>query len=120
MIPKRYIYYLRIHQIEMMVDLPSYGPTNRIRLGSFLRMKPLVLNYDGSEKLADFQVKCVLTPSDIPFEKLRADKQDLLFMDNNNEPIPYWIEKTDSTEIVVWLKFSEIIPGKEVFLVVLW
>jgi len=99
----------------MMVDLPSYGPTNRIRLGSFLRYRPLLLDYKGNEKLMNFQVKCVLTPSDIPFEKLRADKQDLLFVDNNNELIPYWIEKADSTEIIVWLKFSEIIPGKEVF-----
>jgi len=99
----------------MMIDLPSYGPTNRIRLGSFLRVRPLVLNYEGSEKLTDFQVKCVFTPSDIPFEKLRADKQDLLFVNNNNEPIPYWIEKADGTEIVVWLKFPQIISGKEVF-----
>jgi len=99
----------------MMVDLPTYGPTNRIRLGSFLRYRPLILDYKGDEKLMNFQVKCVLTPSDIPFEKLRADKQDLLFVDNNNEPIPYWIEKADASEIIVWLKFSEIIPGKEVF-----
>ena len=98
-----------------MVDLPSYGPTNRIRLGSFLRSRPLFLNYTGNERLIDFQIKCVLTPADIPFEKLRADKQDLLFVDNNNEPIPYWIEKADSIEIIVWLKFSEITPGTEVF-----
>jgi len=99
----------------MMVDLPSYGPTDRIRLGSFLRSRPLLLNYTGNERLLDFQVKCVLTPHDIPFEKLRSDKQDLLFVDNNNEAIPYWIEKADSTEIIVWLKFSEITPGREVF-----
>jgi len=98
-----------------MVDLPSYGPAGRIRLGSFLRSRPLLLNYEGDEKLIDFQVKCALTSSDIPFEKLRADKQDLLFVDNNNEAIPYWIEKADSTEIIVWLKFSEVIPGKEAF-----
>ena len=67
----------------MMVDLPSYGPTNRVRLGSFLRSRPLLLNYTGDERLTDFQIKCVLTPSDIPFAKLRADKQDLLFVDNN-------------------------------------
>jgi len=102
----------------MMIDLPirrGYEGPNRVSTCQFLRMRPLWLNYDGSEKLTDFQVKCVLTPSDIPFEKLRADKQDLLFVDNNNEPIPYWIEKADSTEIIVWLKFSKIIPGKEVF-----
>lgn len=101
-----------------MIDLPirrGYEGPNRVSTGRFLRMRPLWLNYDGSEKLIDFQVKCVLTPSDIPFEKLRADKQDLLFVNNNNEQIPYWIEKADSTEIIVWLKFSEIIPGKEVF-----
>ncbi len=102
----------------MMIDLPirrGYEGPNRVSTCQFLRMRPLWLNYDGSEKLTNFQVKCVLTPSDIPFGKLRADKQDLLFVDNNNEVIPYWIEKADSTEIIVWLKFSEIIPGKEVF-----
>ena len=99
----------------MMVDLPSYGPTNRIRLSSFLRSRPLLLSYKGNDKLTDFQVKCILTSEDIPFEKLRPDKQDLLFIDNNNEIIPYWIEKANSTEIILWLKFSEIIPGKEVF-----
>ena len=98
-----------------MIDLPSYSPTNRIRLSSFLRVRPLVLNYEGSEKLTDFQVKCVLTPSDIPFEKLRIDRQDLLFVGNNNELIPYWIENANSTAIIVWLKFPEITPGKEVF-----
>jgi len=91
-----------------MIDLPSYGPTIKIRLGSFLRMRPLLLNYTGTEKLKDFQVKCTLTSSDIPFEKLRADKCDLLFVDDNNEIIPYWIEKRDNSEIVVWLKISEI------------
>ena len=102
----------------MMIDLPirrGYEGANRVSTTQFLRMRPLWLNYNGSEKLTDFQVKCVLTQSDIPFEKLRADKQDLLFVDSNNEVIPYWIEKTDSSEIVVWLKFSEIIPGKELF-----
>ena len=101
-----------------MIDLPirrGYEGPNRVSTSQFLRMRPLWLNYSGSEKLTNFQVQCVLTPSDIPFEKLRADKQDLLFVDNNNEPIPYWIEKADSSEIVVWLKFSEIIPGREVF-----
>ncbi len=102
----------------MMIDLPirrGYEGPNRVSTCQFLRMRPLWLNYDGSEKLTDFQVKCILASSDIPFEKLRADKQDLLFVDNNNEPIPYWIEKADSTKIIVWLKFPEIIPGKEVF-----
>ena len=101
-----------------MIDLPirrGYEGPNRVSTSQFLRMRPLWLNYDGSEKLTNFQVKCILTSSDIPFEKLRADKQDLLFVDNNNELIPYWIEKADSTEIIVWLKFSKIIPGKEVF-----
>jgi len=99
----------------MMIDLPSYGPTSRVRLGSFLRSRPLLLNYTGDKTLSNFQVKCVLTSHDISFEKLRADKQDLLFINNNNELIPYWIEKANSTEIIVWLKFSRIIPGGEVF-----
>ena len=99
----------------MMIDLPARGYRGRIYLGSFLRYRPLWLNYDGSEKLIDFQVKCTLTNKDIAFEKLRADKQDLLFIAYDGQPIPYWIENFNNTEIIVWLKFSRIIPGKEVF-----
>jgi len=99
----------------MMVDLPARGYRERAHLGSFLRYRPLWLNYTGGEKLTNFQVECILTNNDIPFEKLRSDKQDLLFISYDGEPIPYWIEKASSAEIKVWLKFSEIIPGKEIF-----
>ena len=98
-----------------MIDLPARGYRGRIYLGSFLRYRPLWLKYDGDEKLTDFQVKCVLTKNDIAFEKLRLDKRDLLFISYDGDTIPYWIEKADNTEIIAWLKFSEIIPGKEVF-----
>jgi len=99
----------------MMIDLPAHGYRGRIYLGSFLRYRPLWLKYDGDEKLTDFQVKCTLTNQDIPLEKLRSDKRDLLFITYEGENIPYWIEKANASEIIVWLKFSEIIPGKEVF-----
>jgi len=98
-----------------MIDLPARGYRGRIYLGSFLRYRPLWLKYDGEEKLINFQVRCSLTKSDVAFEKLRADKQDLLFITQDGEAIPYWIEKASSAEIKVWLKFSEIIPGKEIF-----
>ena len=98
-----------------MVDLPSRGYKGRIYLGSFLRHRPLWLEYEGDEKLSNYQVKCVLTNSDIPFEKLRSDKQDLLFISYDGEVLPYWIEKADNSEIIIWLKFPEIPPGKEVF-----
>jgi len=99
----------------MMIDLPARGYRGRIYLGSFLRYRPLWLNYDGSEELTDFQVKCTLTNKDIAFEKLRADKRDLLFIAYDGQLIPYWIESFNDTEIIVWLKFPKIIPGKEVF-----
>jgi len=99
----------------MMVDLPSRGYRGRIYLGSFLRYRPLWLKYEGDEKLIDFQVQCTLTKNDIAFEKLRYDKQDLLFVTQAGETIPYWIEKADANEITVWLKFSEIRKGTEVF-----
>ena len=98
-----------------MIDLPSYGPTTRIRLGNFLRMRPLLLNYEGIEKLENFQVRCILSTRDIPFEKLRSDRQDLLFIDNNNEIIPYWIEEVSDTQIKLWLRFPKIVPGTETF-----
>jgi len=99
----------------MMIDLPARGYRGRIYLGSFLRYRPLWLKYNGDGKLTDFQVKCVLTNQDIPFDKLRPDKQDLLFIAPEGESIPYWIESANSTQIIVWLKFSEIIPDKEIF-----
>jgi len=101
--------------MKMMVDLPARGYRGRIYLGSFLRYRPLWLKYNGDGKLTDFQVKCVLTNQDIPFEKLRPDKQDLLFITYEGESIPYWLEGANSTQIIVWLKFSEIIPDKEIF-----
>jgi len=78
-------------------------------------MRPLWVKYDGDEAVTDYQVRCVLTSSDIPFEKLRSDKNDILFVNKDNEVIPYWIEKIDNDEIIVWLKFPQITPGKEVF-----
>jgi len=98
----------------MMIELPQRCFIGRVNPRWFARMRPLYLNYTGSETLTDYQVRCTLTPSDIPFEKLRDDKRDLLFVDRNNEMIPYWIEKADNTEIIVWLKLPEITPGKGV------
>jgi len=99
----------------MMIDLPSRGYRGRVYLGSFLRYRPLWIQYEGDEKLTNYQVKCTLTNQDIPFKKLRLDKQDLLFITYEGEAVPYWIESANSSQIIVWLKFSEIIPGKEVF-----
>ena len=98
-----------------MIDLPTRGFRNRIYLGSFLRYRPLWLKYEGDEPLINFQVKCKLTDKDIAFEKLRADRRDLLFISYDGHRIPYWIEKINNSEIIVWLKFSKIIHGKEVF-----
>jgi len=99
----------------MMIDLPTRGYRGRVHLGSFLRCRPLWLIYEGEEKLTDFQVKCVLTERDIPFEKLRDDKEDLLFIASTGEPVPYWIEEQDNSQITLWLKFQEIEPSREVF-----
>lgn len=99
----------------MMIDLPQRCFIGRVNPRWFARVRPLYLNYTGSDTLTDFQVRLTLTPADIPFEKLRDDKSDLLFVNDNNEAIPYWIEKADSNEIIVWLKFPEIYKRKEVF-----
>jgi len=97
-----------------MVDLPARGYRGRIYLGSFLRYRPLWLKYSGEEKLRNFQVKCVLTKDDIPFAKLRPDKQDLLFITEEGEAIPYFIAKADANEIVIFLKFFEIPKGTSI------
>jgi len=78
-------------------------------------MRPLYLNYTGSESLSDYTVHLSLSSSDIPFEKLSVDRKDLLFVDSNNEALPYWIEEINSSRISLWLKFSEIERGKTVF-----
>ncbi|UYL64826.1 MAG: hypothetical protein QIT35_gp30 [Methanophagales virus PBV299] len=99
----------------MMIELPQRCFIGRVNPKWFARVRPLYLNYTGSEVLTDYQVKCVFTHADIPFGKLRADKQDLLFVDSNNEAIPYWLEEANASKIVVWLKFHKIETGKEVF-----
>ena len=98
-----------------MIDLPQRCFIGRVNPRWFARVRPLYLNYTGSETLTDYQVRCTLTPSDIPFEKLREDKSDLLFVDSYDEVIPYWIEKSNSSELVVWLKFPHIKTGREIF-----
>ena len=97
-----------------MVDLPARGYRGRIHLGSFLRYRPLWLKYSGEEKLRNFQVKCVLTKDDIPFGKLRPDKQDLLFITEEGEAVPHFIAKADANEIVIFLKFFEIPKGTSI------
>ncbi|RLI47956.1 MAG: hypothetical protein DRP09_21895 [Candidatus Thorarchaeota archaeon] len=99
----------------MMIDLPQRCFIGRVNPKWFARVRPLYLNYTASTPLSDYQVRCLLTPHDIAFERLRPDKRDLLFIDENNEVIPYWIERANSSELVVWLKFSRIEAGREIF-----
>lgn len=84
-------------------------------MGSFLRYRPFQLKYEGEERLRDYSVRLVLTDNIIPFEKLRSDKQDLLFISRDGEFLPYFIEDITPTSISVWIKFPEIFPGEELF-----
>jgi len=99
----------------MMIELPQRCLVGRVNPKWFARVRPLYLNYTGSDTLYNFQVKCTLSPKDIPFERLRPDKRDLLFLDNNNEAIPYFIGEANSSEIVLWLKFEQVKRGREIF-----
>ena len=89
----------------MMIELPQRCFIGRVNPRWFARVRPLFINYTGSETLTEMQVECVLSSSDIPFEKLRPDKEDLLFVDQNNEVIPHFIKEQNNSEIKLLLKF---------------
>ena len=98
-----------------MIELPQRCFIGRVNPRWFARVRPLFINYTGSETLTEMQVECVLSSSDIPFEKLRPDKEDLLFVDQNNEVIPHFIKEQNNSEIKLLLKFHTIRPGREIF-----
>ena len=98
-----------------MIELPQRCFIGRVNPRWFARMRPLYINYTGSETLSNFQVKFTLTSSDIPFNKIRPDERDLLFVDENNNVIPHWIESSNGSQIEMWLCFPEIRTGRSVF-----
>jgi len=99
----------------MMIEIPQRSFIGRVNPKWFARVRPLHLNYTGSSSLSDYSVSLSLSSSDIPFGKLRSDKQDLLFLNSENEIIPYAIESANSSLIRIWLRFREIKPERETF-----
>lgn len=61
-------------------------------------------------KLIDYQVKIDLDSDNFPFEKCRADGNDIRFVDTDGQSLNYWLEswsKADKTG-KVWCKIPEI------------
>ena len=91
----------------MSVSLPSKGLLGtKKRFKPHLKYRPLAIKYIG-EIETNKPVKCTISAEEIPFHLLRADGKDAVFLDENGNILPYWIETKNSTLMQVWLKFPK-------------
>ncbi|MCP4994323.1 MAG: DUF2341 domain-containing protein, partial [Gammaproteobacteria bacterium] len=60
------------------------------------------LSNSGDENINDYQMRYTINYNG----SMNADFSDLLFVDQNGNRLPYWMErKTDGVEAVIWIKF---------------
>jgi len=92
---------------EMRVSLPTYGLSGtKKKFKPHGKYRPLAIKYTG-ETETDKPVKCTISSEEIPFRLLRPDGKDAVFLDENGNILPYWIETKNSTLMQVWLKFPK-------------
>jgi len=85
--------------------VPIKNPTSPFRNFNFMRPIKIV----GSDTdLYDYQVRIHLDRSNFPLEKCKPDGSDIRFRDDSGEIIPYWIERWNVAEGVVWCKIPFI------------
>jgi len=85
--------------------VPIKNPTSPFRNFNFMRPIKIV----GSDTdLYDYQVRIHLDRSNFPLEKCKPDGSDIRFRDDSGEIIPYWIERWNVAEGVVWCKIPYI------------
>jgi len=58
--------------------------------------------------LHDYQVRIHLDRSNFPLEKCKPDGSDIRFRDDSGEILPYWIERWNAAEGVIWCKIPFI------------
>lgn len=61
-------------------------------------------------KLTDYQIKIELNSTNFPFEKCRADGNDVRFLDSDGQPLDYWLESwaKSAKSATLWSKIPEI------------
>ena len=72
--------------------------------------QPITITEQSGNTLTDYQVKLTIdTASLISAGKMNSDCSDIRFTDENDNPLPYWIESgCNSDNTIVWVKVPEI------------
>jgi len=92
-------------KLSLPHPIPITNPTSPFRNFNFMRPIKIV----GSDTdLHDYQVRIHLDRSNFPLEKCKPDGSDIRFRDDSGEILPYWIERWNAAEGVVWCKIPFI------------
>jgi len=70
-------------------------------------MRPIKIVGSDTD-LHDYQVRIHLDRSNFPLEKCKPDGSDIRFRDDSGEILPYWIERWNAAEGVIWCKMPFI------------
>ena len=70
-------------------------------------MRPIKIVGSDTD-LHDYQVRIHLDRSNFPLEKCKPDGSDIRFRDDSGEILPYWIERWNAAEGVIWCKIPFI------------
>jgi len=92
-------------KLSLPHPIPIMNPTSPFRNFNFMRPIKIV----GSDTdLHDYQVRIHLDRSNFPLEKCKPDGSDIRFRDDSGEILPYWIERWNAAEGVIWCKIPFI------------
>ena len=92
-------------KLSLPHPVPIKNPTSPFRNFNFMRPIKIV----GSDTdLHDYQVRIHLDRSNFPLEKCKPDGSDIRFRDDSGEILPYWIERWNAAEGVIWCKIPFI------------
>ena len=92
-------------KLSLPHPIPITNPTSPFRNFNFIRPIKIV----GSDTdLHDYQVRIHLDRSNFPLEKCKPDGSDIRFRDDSGEILPYWIERWNAAEGVIWCKIPFI------------
>jgi len=92
-------------KLSLPHPIPITNPTSPFRNFNFMRPIKIV----GSDTdLHDYQVRIHLDHSNFPLEKCKPDGSDIRFRDDSGEILPYWIERWNAAEGVIWCKIPFI------------
>jgi len=92
----------------MREDLPTYGiGSTKQRFKPHGRFRTFTINHSGPEKINE-PVKCTISVEEVPFHHLRPDGRDIVFLNEDGKIIPYWIERKNTSQMAVWLRFPQL------------